>query len=98
MNKQEQQRREVHYSGHVQGVGFRYRTSQIANRYPVEGYVQNVANGQVYLVVEAQVSVLNEFLTEIDDVLAGNIRDRVVDKRRATGEFNSFQIRRETRP
>lgn len=88
------ERREVHYSGRVQGVGFRFTTSRIAQRHPVEGFVENLANGQVRLVAEGSASSLNAFLTEIDATMAGNITNRLVDKQTATGEFNSFGIRR----
>ena len=36
------QRRELYYSGHVQGVGFRYSTHRIALRYLVTGFVRNL--------------------------------------------------------
>jgi acylphosphatase len=45
------QRREVHYSGHVQGVGFRYTTRSIARGYEVTGFVQNLEDGRVSRVV-----------------------------------------------
>lgn len=88
------ERREVHYSGHVQGVGFRYTVSQIARGYPVAGFVENLSDGRVHLVVEGAQMSLDGFLTEIGRELAGNIDQRLVDKQTATGEFNSFGIRR----
>ena len=39
----------AHYSGHVQGVGFRYQTLQVAKGFEVSGYVQNLADGRVLL-------------------------------------------------
>src|SRR5439155_885059 len=41
----------VHYSGRVQGVGFRYTAQGLAADYAVAGYVRNLANGDVELVV-----------------------------------------------
>lgn len=48
------ERREVRYRGRVQGVGFRYTARSIAQSYAVTGYVKNVADGSVELVVEGR--------------------------------------------
>jgi acylphosphatase len=39
----------VHYTGHVQGVGFRHAVLQVAREFEVAGYVQNLADGRVRL-------------------------------------------------
>ena len=41
------ERRTVYYSGHVQGVGFRYETRSLANQFDVTGFVQNLDDGRV---------------------------------------------------
>ena len=46
------ERRVVHYSGRVQGVGFRYTVRTLATRFAVTGFVRNLADGRVQLVVE----------------------------------------------
>ena len=87
------ERRDVHYQGRVQGVGFRYTVCHIARRHPVVGFVQNLPNGQVRLVAEGSRAGLDAFLAEIDDAMAGNIAERLVDKQPAKGDFNGFEIR-----
>ena len=47
-------RNTVHYTGHVQGVGFRYTTTTIAGKHNVAGYVQNLPDGRVRLVAEGK--------------------------------------------
>src|SRR5690349_7212233 len=42
MERDSMERREVHYSGRVQGVGFRYTARSIAQLFPVTGYVKNL--------------------------------------------------------
>lgn len=88
------QRRELNYSGRVQGVGFRYTTRQIAERYEVKGYVQNLSDGSVRLVAEGEMSELDRFLgavgLELERYIA-NIQTRISQ---ATGEFEHFSIRR----
>jgi acylphosphatase len=87
------ERREVHYSGRVQGVGFRYTVRHIASRYPVDGYVENLPDGGVHLIVEGEKPTLDEFLDDIDAAMSANIGQRLVDKQAASGEFNCFDIR-----
>jgi len=46
------ERRRLYYSGHVQGVGFRYTCQSLARGFDVAGYVRNLPCGRVELVVE----------------------------------------------
>lgn len=87
------ERREVMYSGHVQGVGFRYTTQRIASHYSVTGYVRNLANGRVELVVEGEKDQLDRLLADIDDRLGQYVVNRTVDCGPATGQFHNFTIR-----
>ena len=41
----------VIFSGRVQGVGFRYTSNQIAWRFDVTGWVKNLPDGSVQMVV-----------------------------------------------
>ena len=58
-------RRRVHFSGRVQGVGFRIRCQNLARRFDVAGYVCNLADGRVELVADGDSSELDDFLTAI---------------------------------
>jgi acylphosphatase len=93
MESSASQRRHVFYSGHVQGVGFRYTTSQIARGYQVTGFVRNLPDGRVELVAESDKQQLKAFLAEIQDRMAQFIRQAAVAERPATGEFQDFEIR-----
>ncbi len=87
------QRCQVFYSGHVQGVGFRYTTSRIACKFEVTGFVRNLPDGRVELVAEGATEELTAFLREVGERLASNIRSTAIDRRPATGEFSRFEIR-----
>ena len=50
------------YKGQVQGVGFRYTLIQIANKYKLTGFCQNLDNGNV--LVEIQGENINAFIKE----------------------------------
>ena len=87
------QRRQVTYSGNVQGVGFRYTTRSIARGYDVGGFVRNLPDGRVELLVEGAVDELDRFLGDLAEQMAGNIRNVDCDRRPALGQFAEFTIR-----
>lgn len=93
MKTSPQQRATVHYSGRVQGVGFRYTTKSIARRYRVTGYVCNLPDGRVELVAEGEPPELDAFLIEVRDRFFQHIRDERRDNQPPTGEFSGFEIR-----
>src|SRR5262249_24442149 len=55
----------VHHSGRVQGVGFRAATAQIARGYPVTGWVKNLPDGRVDLLVEGPEADVKKFLDAV---------------------------------
>ena len=82
----------IHYSGRVQGVGFRYTTDRIAKDFAVTGYVKNRADGRVELVVEGARGEVRSFTDQIQLTMANNIQHTDVHNLEATGEFASFNI------
>lgn len=87
------QQREIWYSGHVQGVGFRYTAAMVARRYCVTGFVQNLADGRVHLVVEGERDELDGFTEAVLDRMGSQIREVREDRRPAVGGFTTFGIR-----
>lgn len=87
------QRTTVYYSGHVQGVGFRYTTRTLARRFDVTGFVRNLSDGRVELVAEGGSKELETLLRLIREELGQYIRDVKTDTQPATGEFSGFEIR-----
>jgi acylphosphatase len=83
----------VFFSGHVQGVGFRYSVLQIAREFDVAGYVSNLADGRVQLEAEGAEADVAAFVTAVQEKMHGYIRkvDRRGDKRPA--QFSGFLIR-----
>jgi len=83
----------VHFSGRVQGVGFRFQALQIAREFDVAGYVTNLADGRVYLEAEGAAGDVTAFIATIEERMHGYIRkvERVDAKRPA--QFSGFSIR-----
>jgi acylphosphatase len=90
------ERRTVQYSGRVQGVGFRYTARSIALQYKVNGYVQNLDDGRVRLVVEGAAEEINRFLAALAETMARYIHDVTVVTAAASGEFDRFEVRSTT--
>jgi acylphosphatase len=83
----------VYYSGHVQGVGFRYTTHAIARNYRLTGFVRNLPDRRVELVVEGEPKEITAFLGEVRKQFLDQIRDERSDDGPVTGEFGDFEIR-----
>lgn len=89
----DQQRREVLFRGHVQGVGFRYTTREIAERFRVTGYVCNLPDGRVEVVCEGFPAELDRFIQAITDEMERHIVGVETETSAATGDFSGFDIR-----
>jgi acylphosphatase len=82
----------VYYAGRVQGVGFRYTAQHLADQAGVTGYVRNLPNGEVELVVEGLPNQVEDFLAAVSQGMAGYIeKTRVLDE--PPGGYSRFSIR-----
>jgi acylphosphatase len=90
---EETQRREVYYSGRVQGVGFRYTARSIARQFAVTGYVKNLPDGGVELVVEGRAEEIRAMLHAIRAEMGHYIHDVRETPCRATEGFSGFDVR-----
>jgi acylphosphatase len=86
------QSRHVFYTGYVQGVGFRYTTRQIAERYAVTGFVRNLPDGRVELLADGAPAELTGFLSEVASTMEHCIHDIQIESGPADGKFSSFEI------
>lgn len=58
-------RKQVLFQGHVQGVGFRMTTLQVAEQFDVHGHVRNLSDGRVELECEGRVEIVERFLAAV---------------------------------
>jgi acylphosphatase len=84
----------VHYSGRVQGVGFRATTAGIAQGHPVTGYVRNVPDGRVELLAEGSPEAVRAFLEAVRTRWKRYIDKENVQEQPAAGKYRRFEITR----
>ena len=58
-------RKHIIFSGHVQGVGFRWRAKKAAEMYGVTGWVRNDWNGTVTMEVQGTEEQINHVMVAI---------------------------------
>jgi len=83
----------VHFTGMVQGVGFRYTAISIARNYNVTGYVRNLPDGRVEMLVEGREDETTEFIDRIRHEMAGYIRDVKIQDVPVSGNYKRFTLR-----
>ena len=86
-------RKTLHFFGNVQGVGFRYTTRSVANGFVVTGYVRNLRNGSVELVVEGNATEIDRFLDALREQMGGHIDREEAAEGPAMGTFSGLDIR-----
>lgn len=87
------ERREVLFSGRVQGVGFRYTARGIAERFAVVGYVRNLPDGRVQLVAEGAAGEVDRFIQALSEEMDRHISHVDATRSAASGEFADFSVR-----
>lgn len=83
----------VYFSGHVQGVGFRYAVLQVAMEFEVAGAVSNLADGRVQLDAEGRPDVVAAFVGAVQEKMHGYIRKTEQTAAKRSPQFSGFSIR-----
>ncbi len=89
--------REWLISGRVQGVGFRYFVKEEAIRLALQGYVENLPDGKVRVLVRGEKDTVEKFLQFCKEGPPASRVEGLKEKFPETSEraspFNSFLIR-----
>ena len=83
----------VLFRGRVQGVGFRQTTHALAKMFPVKGYVRNLPDGRVEMVLEGDIIDVDAFIGRIGGMMGDNVEDQE-EEEIPTQNFATFEIRR----
>jgi acylphosphatase len=87
-------RAEIYISGGVQMVGFRSFTARHATTLGLKGYVRNLPDGRVHVIVEGKEGRVEELVALLQAGPAGAyVQDVHVHRSAPTGEFTNFCIR-----
>jgi len=84
----------VHFTGGVQGVGFRFTTANVARSFNVAGYVKNLPDGRVECVAEGERGEVLRFIADVEQAMDHHITHVTKTESAAMGEFNAFGVRR----
>ncbi|HEY9165026.1 MAG TPA: acylphosphatase [Candidatus Kryptonia bacterium] len=81
-------------SGSVQGVGYRFFAIRKADLFGLKGFVRNLIDGRVEIVVEGDRGLIEEFLKEARvGPMAAHVTDVRVEWDKPTYEFKGFNSR-----
>ncbi len=81
-------------SGLVQGVGFRYFVVRKARELGLAGFVRNKYEGDVEIVAEGNLGMLNQLIEELKvGPISSDVRNVKVEWIEPTGTFDGFDVR-----
>jgi len=82
----------VIFKGRVQGVGFRYTTHRMANRYDLTGFVRNLPDGTVEALLQGTTANIQACLDELHDCFGGYLRDVNTTDQPVNPQHHDFRI------
>ena len=59
--------RQTIFEGRVQGVGFRYSCKDFARGYDLTGFVQNVSDGTVKVIIQGEPAEIDAYLKDVTE-------------------------------
>jgi acylphosphatase len=88
----EQTAKHIIFRGNVQGVGFRYTTHHVARRYDVAGFVRNLPDGTVEMLVQGSPEQVDAYLRDVQESFSGYIRNTKVEETSYAPGYDDFRI------
>ena len=82
----------IFYSGMVQGVGFRYTVQRMAKELSLLGWVRNLKDGRVELLVQGQKDTIEQLMERIKNHFLGYIKDKEIRFASLEEKFRDFEI------
>lgn len=85
---------EIIVQGVVQGVGYRFFVIQKAREYGITGYVQNLPDGNVFVVAEGEKGILNDFIKKLKiGPRAAKITNVIVSLSEKEKDYKNFSVK-----
>jgi acylphosphatase len=90
----ELKRAKIIVSGLVQGVGYRYFVMRHADNLNLNGYTQNLFNGEVLTEVEGDFGLINELIKQLKiGPMKSHVANCFVEWSENKNEFTRFEVR-----
>ena len=80
------------FSGQVQGIGFRFTAHRIAGRHQLAGFVRNLPDGNVEMLVQGKPEDINRCIYEIKTSFAGCVRQTQIEDAPPNPKYTDFRI------
>ncbi len=82
----------IYFSGKVQGVGFRYTTQRYALKLGLNGWVKNLVDGRVEIMVDGDKGKIERLIENLKKHFGRYIQDCSISYSEDIGGFTNFQI------
>jgi acylphosphatase len=80
--------------GRVQGIGFRFHTQKQATKLNIQGYVRNLANGDVEILAYGDEDAMQQFMAWCrQGPQWADVTETIVTKQDRDEVFDGFEIR-----
>ena len=80
------------FVGRVQGVGFRFTAHHIANRHQLTGFVRNLPDGTVEMLVQGHPQDIDDCVEDIKNAFTGYIRETRIEEISINPKYADFRI------
>ena len=80
------------FTGHVQGVGFRFTAYNIAHRYQLTGFVRNLPDGTVEMLAQGRPEDIDDCIRNIKESFIGYMREAGIQEIPPDPKYTDFKI------
>ncbi len=91
--KEEAIQANIFYAGHVQGVGFRYTSLRYAQELGLKGWVRNLSDGRVEILIAGPKKDIDHLCTKLEQHFGSYIKNQNIDYQDNPSVLQDFHIR-----
>jgi acylphosphatase len=84
--------RHIIFIGRVQGVGFRFTAHRMASRHQLTGFVRNLFDGTVEMLVQGSAEDIADCIRDIKEYFGGYIREASIEEIPPDPKYTDFKI------
>lgn len=88
----DQSAKHIIFTGQVQGVGFRFTAFNMANRHQLTGFVRNLPDGTVEMLIQGTSGAIDDCIRDIKEYFSGYIRETKIKEIPSNSQYKDFEI------